>query len=166
MKTGLRRPAIKTWNALAYQVIEAWYGARYDADVIAVLIRTLWTLPTTMVGLAVGGLCSPLGTRWQLVDGVLECYGGGVEWLLEHATLLEGGAMAITFGDVVLGRTRAALDMTRRHERVHVRQAHRWGPLFIPAYLLASLVAWVQRRGAYRGNVFEREAYAVSDGED
>jgi hypothetical protein len=130
------------------------------------ILRTLWTFPTTAVGLLVGGLCVPLGARWQWVDGVLECHGGGVAWLLEHATLLEGGALAITFGDVVLGRSTAALDLTRRHERVHVRQAHRWGPLFIPAYLLASLIAWVQKRGAYRGNSFEREAFAVSEGRD
>ena len=133
---------------------------------ILVILRTLWTFPTTAVGLAVGGLCTPFGARWRLVDGVLECHGGGVAWLLEHATLLEGGAMAMTLGDVVLGRSAAALDVTRRHERVHVRQAHRWGPLFIPAYLLASAVAWLQRRGAYRGNAFEREAYAVSDGKE
>ena len=128
--------------------------------------RTLWTLPTTAVGLVVGGVCTPLGARWRMVDGVLECYGGAVAWLLKHAVPLKGGAMAITLGDVVLGRTREALDATRRHERVHVRQAHRWGPLYIPAYLLASVIAWLRRSGAYRGNVFEREAFAVGDGED
>src|SRR3954453_8722528 len=127
------------------------------------MMRTLWCLPTTAVGLAVGGICLPLGSRCQRVSGVLEFHSGPVAWLLEHATLLEGGALAMTLGDVVLGRTPEALDMTRRHERVHVRQAHRWGPFFIPAYLLASLIAWLQKRGAYRGNAFEREAYAVSD---
>jgi len=130
------------------------------------IIRTVWTFPTTLAGLLVCGICTPLGARWQFVDGVLECHSGGVAWLLEHATLLEGGALAMALGDVVLGRTPEALDITRRHERVHVRQAHRWGPFFIPAYLVASLIAWLQKRGAYRGNVFEREAYAVSDGEE
>src|SRR5689334_3754907 len=72
----------------------------YTSHMTAV-IRTLWTFPTTAVGLFVGGVCMPLGARWQWVDGVLECHGGGVAWLLEHATLLEGGALAITFGDVV-----------------------------------------------------------------
>ncbi len=33
------------------------------------------------------------------------------------------------------------------------------GPLFIPVYLGASAWAWVRGEGAYRGNVFEREAY-------
>ena len=135
----------------------------YSAAMFWLALRTLWTFPTTAVGLLVGIACTPLGARWQRVTGVLECHGGGVSWLLEHATLLKGGALAITFGDVVLGRCRAALDLTRPHERVHVRQAHRWGPFFIPAYLLASLIAWLQRRDAYRDNIFEREAYAVSD---
>jgi len=127
------------------------------------VIRTLWTFPTTAVGLFVGGVCMPLGARWQWVEGVLECHGGGVAWLLEHATLLEGGALAITFGDVVLGRSKEALDLTRAHERVHVRQARRWGPFFIPAYLISSAVVWMKKGDAYRGNRFEREAFAVSD---
>ena len=128
-----------------------------------VILRTLWTLPTTSVGLFVGGICLPFGARWQYVDGVLECHGGAVAWLLENATLLEGGALAITFGDVVLGRDKASLDLTREHERVHVRQCHRWGPFFIPAYLAASAIAWMKKRDGYRGNVFEVEAYAISD---
>ena len=138
----------------------------YNMCMIFKAARTLWTLPTTAVGLVIGAVCTPLGARWQFVDGVWECYGDGVAWLLEHAVPLEGGAIAITLGDVVLGRTQAALNVTRRHERVHVRQAHRWGPLFIPAYLLASVLAWLRRRGAYRGNAFEREAFEARDGED
>ena len=128
-----------------------------------IILRTLWTLPTTALGLLVGGVCWPLGARWRVVEGVLECHGGGVTWLLEHATVLEGGALAITFGDVVLGRSPAALDLCREHEHVHVRQAHRWGPLFVPAYLLASAVMWLRGRRGYRDNPFEAEAYAVSD---
>ena len=55
----------------------------------------------------------------------------------------------------------AALDRSRAHERVHVRQCERWGPLFIPAYLLASAVLWCQGRDFYEENPFEREAYAA-----
>ncbi|HUO06909.1 MAG TPA: hypothetical protein VM008_01130 [Phycisphaerae bacterium] len=126
-------------------------------------LRTIWTFPTTAVGLGVGILCLPIGARWQFHTGVIEIHGGGVAWLLENAMLLKGGAVAITFGDCVLGRTQAALDMTREHERVHVRQAHCWGPFFIPAYLLASVVAWWRGQNAYRGNAFEIEAYRISD---
>ncbi len=128
------------------------------------VIRSLWTAPTSMIGLGIGACCTPFGARWRTDSGVVEICGGGVAWLLEHATVLPGGVLAITFGEVVLARSEAALDMTRDHERVHVQQARRWGPLFIPAYLFASIIAMLKGRPAYRGNVFEIEAYAVSDG--
>ena len=107
-------------------------------------------------------MLTPLsGGHVALHTGVVEAHGGLAAWLLEHATLLPRGALAITLGEVVLGRDRFALDLTRDHERVHVAQARRWGPLFYPAYGIASLAAW--RRGAdpYRGNRFEVEAYAI-----
>ena len=65
----------------------------------------------------------------------------------------------MTLGHVVLGRSLGALDDTRAHERVHVRQCERWGPLFLPAYGLASLAAALRGRNAYLDNRFEREAY-------
>jgi len=129
-------------------------------------LRTLWTLPTTSVGLCVGILCTPLGARWQLIDGVLECHSGPVAWLLKNATVLEGGAQAITFGEVVLARNVTALDLTRTHERVHVRQARQWGPFFIPAYLAASAIAWSRGKDPYRQNCFEREAFATNNSPD
>lgn len=66
---------------------------------------------------------------------------------------------AITFGHVVWGCDQSCLDWSRNHERVHVRQYERWGPLFIPLYLaFSAIVAW---RGLdpYRDNPFEREAF-------
>ena len=63
---------------------------------------------------------------------------------------------------MVFGIDQSALDRTREHERVHVRQYERWGPLFLPAYGLASLLAARRGQHAYYGNRFEREAYAVS----
>jgi hypothetical protein len=124
---------------------------------------SLWTLPTTSVGLAIGTLCLPLGARWTRHSGVIEIHGGGVTWLLEHATLLEGGALAMTLGEVVLGLSPAALDLTREHERVHVKQARHWGPFFLPAYLAASVIALARGRHFYRENAFEVEAYSASD---
>jgi hypothetical protein len=128
--------------------------------VIGAAWRYFWALPTTAVGLVLGAPALVSGGRMQWVDGVLEFHGGFVTHLLSDWTLLEGGATAMTLGHVVLGRNPAALDRSRRHERVHVRQCERWGPLFLPAYGLASLL--VMRRGgdAYFDNPFEREAYA------
>ena len=39
------------------------------------------------------------------------------------------------------GRSSRALAATRAHERVHVRHDQLWGPLFVPAYLIAGLWA-------------------------
>ena len=118
----------------------------------------LWALPTTAVGMLF--LPSVLfGSRVQMVDGVIEIYGGATEWFLRSCTLLKGGASAMTLGHVVLGRDRDTLDLTREHERVHVRQCERWGPLFLPAYGIASLAAWMRGGSAYRDNAFEKEAF-------
>lgn len=89
----------------------------------------------------------------------MEFHGGLAAWLLKHVAPLEGGAMAITLGHVILGRTAAGLDIARDHEWVHVGQYERWGPLFIPAYLLSSLGLWLIGRHPYRDNPFERAAY-------
>jgi hypothetical protein len=126
------------------------------------LLAYLWALPTTCVGLL---FLTP--TRFgrvhaRIVDGVVELHGGAVSFFLQHATLLPGGASAMALGHVVLGVDQLALDATRAHERVHVRQAERWGPAFIPAYLLASLIVWWRGQDPYRDNPFEREAYAIA----
>lgn len=68
--------------------------------------------------------------------------------------------LAMTLGHVVVGRSAVALAATRAHERVHVLQAERWGPFFVPAYLVASAVAWAGGGDLYADNVFEREAWS------
>ena len=119
-----------------------------------------WALPTTAVGLLFlpPALLSRTGGV-RVVDGVLELHGGIVTFFLRRCTLLKGGASAMTLGHVVLGRDRRLLDLTRDHERVHVRQCERWGPLFIPAYLLGSLLVMLRGGRPYEDNPFEREAY-------
>lgn len=123
-------------------------------------LAVIWALPTTLVGALAAGVAVATGGRAALVDGVLEAHGGWIRWALGR--LLEGrGVAAITLGHVVLGASAAALADTRAHERVHVAQCERWGPLFLPAYALASLWARLRGRDPYRGNPFEREAFAV-----
>jgi hypothetical protein len=121
----------------------------------------LWAAPTTAVGvpLVIAALLTGARARW--VDGVLEVHGGLVSIFLRRVVgiSLSGGASAMTLGHIVIGRDAQALERTRSHERVHVRQCERWGPLFIPAYLAASLYLWLRGADAYRDNPFEREAY-------
>lgn len=123
------------------------------------IARYAWASPTTLIGLAVVVATRATGGRARVVDGVLEAHGGAATWLLKRAVPLENGASAMTLGHVVIGRDPAALDDTRVHERVHVRQCERWGPFFVPAYFAASAVAFLKRRDPYRDNRFEREAY-------
>lgn len=105
------------------------------------------------------------GGGFQVIDGVLEGYGGWLTLLLRKPFWISGPISAITFGHVVLGCDPPTLKRTRRHERVHVRQYERWGPFFIPAYVLAS--AWIRFKGGntYLDNPFEVEAYAIDDGD-
>lgn len=119
----------------------------------------LWASPWTLFGALLGlcGLCSGGGFQSRL--GVLEFHGGICAWLLRKAPL-SGGAAAITFGHTVLARSEADLDYTRAHERVHVEQYERWGPFFVPAYLLCSAWLLFRRKSPYWDNPFEREAYA------
>ena len=103
-------------------------------------------------------LVSATGGGVQWVDGVLELQGRAIAWLLTHCVPLPNGAAAMTLGHVVIARDRDALRDTRAHERLHVRQCERWGPLFLPAYLLAAAWGFVSGRGAYAGNYFECHA--------
>ncbi len=64
-----------------------------------------------------------------------------------------------TLGHVILGQTAEGLDFVAKHERIHIRQFERWGPLMGPAYLLASAWMWIVGRDYYRDNPFEVEAY-------
>ena len=93
-----------------------------------------------------------------IVDGVIEAHSPFLRRALSSLPPLGHGADAMTLGHVVIGRDARALEWTRAHERVHVRQYERWGPLFVPAYLLAGL--WALTRGGhpYFDNRFEREA--------
>ena len=112
--------------------------------------------------MSIGTLALLTGGRGKLHTGVLEFHGGAAKFLLDRAPI-GGPAMAITFGHVVLGQTQAALDISRDHERIHVRQYERWGPFFIPAYTFFSVKLWFQGKNAYRDNPFEIEAYNNSE---
>lgn len=122
------------------------------------MIRYLWAGPNTLLGLLAVPLALSRSGCVQVVDGVMEAYSPAIALMLKRCVLVEGGACAITFGHVVLGRDRQSLETTRAHERVHVRQYELWGPFFLPAYLLASLWGLVTRTGMYYGNCFERQA--------
>jgi hypothetical protein len=118
----------------------------------------LWALPTTLLGLLLAALSLASGGRALLIAGALEVSGGCATFLLRRLSPFAGAVEALTLGHVVVGRNAEALARWREHERAHVRQCERWGPLFVPAYLCASLAAWARGADPYLDNPFERAA--------
>jgi len=127
--------------------------------VILRILAYVWALPATALGLFFVPVAWLSGGGVRIVAGVIEVHGGLVALLLRRGLPFFGPAAAMTLGHVILGRDRACLDHSRRHEHVHVRQYEHWGPLMLPIYLLASLVLWLRGRDPYLDNPFEREAY-------
>lgn len=108
------------------------------------LLRYVWASPWSLIGAAAG-----LTFRSRRIRrGVLLCEGAG--W----PRRLGWRYRAITFGHVILCVDRID-DATFEHELVHVRQYEMWGPLFVPVYLIASVIARVRGGNAYRDNRFE-----------
>jgi len=131
-------------------------GMRFRVGVRSVAAR-LWALPTTLIGLVVAG-AALFGGRARVEAGVVEVWGGALGKLLR---IRPPGVAAMALGHVILAMTKEDLERHSEHERVHVRQCERWGPLFLPAYAASSLWAWLRGRDPYRGNAFEREAFAA-----
>ncbi len=98
-----------------------------------------------------------LGGRARRVAGVLEVSGGLVGRLLGPGRVALPWR-AMTLGHVILGIDAAALEESREHEHVHVRQYEQWGPFFLPAYAASSLWQLACGRRCYRDNWFERQA--------
>jgi hypothetical protein len=128
-----------------------------ETDTLQKVARFLWTVPNTTLGVVVV-LVGFSRASLRVVDGVLEAHGPVLAWLLKTLVPLSGGAAALTLGHVVIGVDAQSLEVTRAHERVHVRQYERWGPFFVPAYLIASATAALRGRHFYFDNIFEIEA--------
>jgi hypothetical protein len=124
------------------------------------LLRYVWAVPYTVLGLLLGGIAVLFGARMERHSGVVEVSGGRIGRTLARLPPMLGFA-AMTLGHVILAVDRSSLAQLRLHERVHVRQYECWGPFFLPAYLLSSLLQLLRGRHPYRENHFERQAYAV-----
>jgi hypothetical protein len=112
------------------------------------LLAYLWASPNSLLGL----LLALGGRHWHWREGVLEVSGA---WL---PRLCGRHVEAVTLGHIILARHPDCLTRWREHERVHVRQYERYGPLFLPAYF--GLAAYTYLRGGhpYRDHPLERQA--------
>jgi len=112
--------------------------------VLGSVLRVAWAGPYSLVG----AFFALFFRRRRLTRGVLLCE--GAQWPRK----LGWRYRAITFGHVVLGVDELDEEVLV-HELAHVRQYERWGPFFVPAYLIAGLFAALRRRHPYRDNHFE-----------
>ncbi len=120
--------------------------------------KRIWASPWTLCGLVVGLIALASGGRVRRYRGTLGFAGGGAGTFLRVFPFVRG-ASAMALGHVVLAQTEVDLDLSYEHELVHVRQYERWGPLFVPAYLAASVWQKLKGRHPYWDNPFEREAF-------
>jgi hypothetical protein len=95
-------------------------------------IGFVWTLPNTVVGLALGAFTF----QAPRINAGIVCFDRRPRGLTSLMARLNRSAMTVGF--VVL----SAVPVEGRllaHERHHVRQYCAWGPLFIPVYLVLSI---------------------------
>ena len=118
--------------------------------------------PASLIGLSLIPIALLQGGAVSLVRGVVEAHGGIITKVLRTGLPWVGSGGAVTFGHVVWGCDRHCLENSRAHERVHVSQYERWGPLFIPFYLFMSLLMHAKGLDPYLDNCFEREAFEKS----
>ncbi|HYI46146.1 MAG TPA: hypothetical protein VE174_11885 [Actinomycetota bacterium] len=96
----------------------------------------------------IGLVLAPFFGRRRVENGVLICNGAG--W----PARLGWHYRAITFGHVILCVDEPD-EALLAHELAHVRQYESWGPLFIPAYIVAALASVVKGGHPYADNHFE-----------
>ncbi|MBT1070515.1 hypothetical protein [Pelotalea chapellei] len=119
--------------------------------------KLVWVLPCSAVGLVLTAVLLVAGAKVSWSSGALE--------VTFRDSLADCGRRArdlscrgIVFGHVILAVTREELAIIGAHERIHVQQYERWGPLFFLAYGTSSLLQLIHRRSPYWHNHFEIQA--------
>ena len=121
------------------------------------ILKLLWAAPCTAVGLPLAALALATGGRiarkGHTLEAAFDDRRSAARRIIRRLPF-----NGIALGHVIVATSPRELERLRDHERVHVAQAERWGPFFIPAYLAASALAWLRRRDPYWDNRFEEEA--------
>ena len=129
---------------------------------IGTLLRYLWAAPASAIGLLIAFPALALGlARIAPHTGILEVTLVGRLWRMRGKPMALP-FVAITFGHVVIAQSRRTQRLVLAHERVHVAQYERLGPLFLLAYPLESLLQHLRGGRPYLDNRFEREARRLS----
>jgi hypothetical protein len=112
---------------------------------VSTVLGFVWTLPNTLLGVVAGLLTFQ---RPRLAHGLL-LFDRRPRGLTTFLRAIDREAM--TLGYVVVSASPVEGTLLE-HERHHVRQYRRWGPLFIPAYLVLAAAY------GYRRHPMERAA--------
>jgi hypothetical protein len=110
----------------------------------------VWTLPNTLLGLALG-LFTFQAPRLEQGVVIFDRQPRGLTWLMPRL-----GRSAMTVGYVILS-AKPLVGRLLAHERHHVRQYGAWGPLFIPVYFALAIPF------GYRRHPMERAAQRAAD---
>ena len=110
-------------------------------------LGALWSLPGSILGLLISLVCRPSSLRWS--DGAV---------VIRVRKCIPAMACAQTWGVVILATVAGDTPGILRHERRHVLQWFVLGPLFLLAYPLCSLYAWMRGGDGYRDNPLEADA--------
>lgn len=119
------------------------------------VLKYIWTSPNTLIGLLLAIISLPGSTSAKWNDGIFELTGGCIGKAISHWPL---SASAITIGHVIIANDEGLLILSRRHELIHVKQFEVWGPIMIPAYMVASVIAIICGKHPYKENYFEKQA--------
>ena len=92
----------------------------------------VWTLPNTLLGLVAGALTFQ---RPRAVDGAL-VFDRGPRGLTAVMRAFDRAAMTVGY---VIVSSEPVEGTLLRHEKHHIVQYRRWGPFFIPVYLLLAV---------------------------
>lgn len=118
-----------------------------------------WSFPTSALAIPLIVLNAMTGGKTFVHDGVVEIHG---RWVRRFLNLGPFQAAALTLGHVILNQDEMARRLYRQHELVHVRQAERWGALFVPIYLGLAVRTWRRTGRGYWDHPWEVEAREIS----
>lgn len=133
--------------------------ARPEANRFLKSLVYVWTFPTSSLALPLIVINSLTGGSTHVHQGVVEVHG---RWIRRFLNLGPFQAAALTLGHVVLNQDEMARRLYRQHELVHVCQAERWGPLFVPVYLGLAWRTWRRTGHGYWDHPWEVEAREIS----
>lgn len=138
-------------------------GATHEPMPALQLAKWLWAAPCSVIGLVFAAIVMLAGGSAAWVSGALEVTYRSCDarcGRLARALPFRG----VVFGHVILAVTREELARIGAHERVHVAQYERWGPLFFVAYGASALWQLLHARSPYWHNHFEVQARERSRG--